>query len=148
MSPATLEGRAFAVCQAIAGTEGAWSLLRDQIPNGEEALATLWRVDDRGRIDTSDWVAVKSGTPQCVAWAERVKEWLKSYPRERRFWLDAQGNIVRAREEAHQPEGALLPSHVQGLLVPPTPTGFPPAKGNHDDQLARGEFLQTGKTEC
>lgn len=126
----TAEGHAFAVCQAIAGTYGSCTFYRDQIPTGAESFAALRRVDERGRIDTSDWVMLKSGTPQCVAWAERVKEWLKRFPDERWFWLDAEGRVVRSREEAFTPIGALTPLGMKGLLVPRTESGFPPAKGS------------------
>lgn len=109
-----------------------------EVPAGAEAMVQLVSFDATGKIDTTRWQAVHAGTPLCAAWRERVAEWLGVAPEMRRFWLNAAGQIVPTAAEAYRepkqgvPEKWWFPRSMEGLLVPITATGFPPAKGKHD----------------
>lgn len=99
------------------------------LPAGAAALAALITRDtETGEIDKSSWTIAGKNTPVFVAWCERASEWLGFWPDEQRIWLDEHDNIVAApKDAAITPSG--LPRCRDGLLVPFTENGFPPAKG-------------------
>jgi hypothetical protein len=94
-----------------------------EIPHGAHAMAMLAH-------EPAQWVVRKKDTREFTAWCERIKEWTGHWPEPKQLWLDREGRVV-AREHAYvPPERAQwgVANSVFGLLVPHTPTGFPPPK--------------------
>lgn len=111
------------------------------VPAGAAPLAAIIKFDPvSGEVDRAGWTLESKGTDRYVAWSERAKEWIKHWPEAKRFWLDGHGNIVATHAQAYKPERPdlpdgtkdtrpTLPNSKDGLLLPPTPDGFPPPKG-------------------
>jgi hypothetical protein len=93
-----------------------------EIPHGAHAMAMLAGPD-------VTWVIHDKNSAQFKAWRHRVHEWTGRWIDHKRLWLDEQGNVVASAAEAFKPPGALVPRAIDGLRVPATATGFPPAKG-------------------
>jgi hypothetical protein len=94
-----------------------------EIPHGAHAMAMLAH-------EPAQWVVRKKDTREFTAWCERIKEWTGHWLEPKQLWLDKDGRVV-AREHAYvPPERAQwgVANSVFGLLVPHTPTGFPPPK--------------------
>jgi hypothetical protein len=119
------EFAALSLCCAIAGApapeplHGHLQFVGD-VPAGAAAMAALPH-------DRAQWIIVEKETPLFMAWCTRVQEWTGRWPEPRRIWLDQFDRIVPSAREAYCEPGR-LPRCKNGLLVPPTPTGFPPAK--------------------
>lgn len=98
-------------------------------PAGAAGLAALVRFNtETFEVDQSDWTLAAQGSRRYVAWSERIKEWLGSWPEVHRYWLDRAGNIVPTVEQAEgYGDRTRLPKACDGLLLPPLE--FPPPKG-------------------
>jgi hypothetical protein len=117
-----------------------------EVPHGALALARL--------ASAEQWVVRKRGTNEFNAWCERVEEWTGLSPRIVRYWVDANDNVVpkhkayrRSPREGENPKW-IVPKSIDGLLVPPTRSGFPPPKGGQEDateSAARSGHKETGR---
>ena len=148
LKPGSDEQLAAAVIAAVAGRK-VLTELREPIPEGAAALARFANSDGLGRpIDYASWLVVERDDPRCVAWQNRVKEWLHVWIEPDRIFLDEYGRRVRHANEAATAVWAAgtawertVPKSTVGLVVP---CEWPPAKGVRDpphqaDSLATEE---------
>jgi hypothetical protein len=92
------------------------------------------------------WEVRKKDTPEFIAWCQRVKDWTGKWPEAKRFWLDAENNVVPSAAEAFKPPGALVARAIDGLLVPVTPRAFRRRRAAPPSERMR-RILRTGRSE-
>lgn len=147
LAPGSAEFKAVLLCRVIA-RERLTVHVADGIefigtvPAGAAGLAGYVDGNSVSDINQATWQVVAKGTDRFVAWSERVREWLGLWAPTKRYWLDQNGNIVDKYEDAYVkppateeqrkqiPERLWTRASIEGLLVPETPTGFPPPKGD------------------
>lgn len=125
--PGSDEFKAIVLCRAVAWMppmdDGQSVEFIGQPPAGAHNLAAL------ANIPQSQWILIGKRDPRYVAWCERLKEWLGFWPEDRRYWLNAAGEIVPSVQEAEgYGDRSRLPKSIDGLRFPPTPDGWPPRK--------------------
>jgi hypothetical protein len=109
---------------------------RSVLPSGgATSLAALTRRDPHtGEVLRDKWEIVEKPSNRFFAWRELASKWLGVNVKDQTIWLDENNCVVRSVHEAFRDPLKALPNNKAGLLVPPTPTGFPPAKGTSESQ--------------